>query len=83
MSDKMPRGRTKSVSDAQLLDVAKNVLGPAFTAGEVAAEVEIGKEAARNRLDELVEAGQIAKKSASGMNIYWFQDPAESANGVA
>jgi predicted ArsR family transcriptional regulator len=69
----MPRGRPQKVTDKELLAVAKSLRGPSFTAAEVAAEIDIGAETTRGRLDTLVEEGVLAAKMPSSEKIYWLR----------
>lgn len=76
MRDEMPRGRSRTVSDAELLEAGRQVDGPAWGAAEVASRVDIGKEGVRQRLNALVEADEVCVKQVSGQNIYWLPHPA-------
>jgi len=45
---------------------------PAFTAGEVAAELDVTSEGARHQMDRLVDAGYLDKKKAGHRTVlYW------------
>lgn len=69
----MPRGRPQEVTDEELLKIAKRTQGPCFTVAEVAADVSIGAETVRGRLDDLVEMGVLCVKKPSSEKIYWIQ----------
>jgi hypothetical protein len=81
MTDKMGRGRNQQVSDAQLVNVAKSLPGPAFGPGEVSAGLngEIGPEACRKRLQALAEGGLLGSKKIGNHNIFWFESPASQS----
>lgn len=73
MSDEMsPRGRSTSVDDEELVEVALDISEP-FGKSEVAEMVDLGPERARQRLDDLVDAETLESKKIGGTNVYWIR----------
>jgi len=71
MSD-MPRGRNRKVTDKELIEAARQVTGPSFTAGELAEIVGVHRETARAHLNNLVTSDVLEKKQPGADTIYWF-----------
>jgi len=69
----MGKGRSKEVTDIELIQAGRGVSGPAWTSREVADAVGLERDTVRVRLNNLAAEGVIHKKSASAINIYWVE----------
>jgi len=60
------------VSDTKILTYMRESDDPAFTAGELAEQFEMTTEGVRNRLQQLIESGDVfSKKPGKRTVIYW------------
>jgi len=68
----MARGPDPQIDALSILSIVLASSDPAFTAGEIAAELDVTAEGARHQMDRLVEAGYLAKKKAGHRTVlYW------------
>jgi len=71
----MARGPDPKIDAISILRVVLASPDPAFTAGEVAAELGVTSEGARHQMDRLVDAGYLHKKKAGRRTVlYWPTD---------
>ena len=73
MDDRMPRGRKESVSEEDIVDVARQIDDPAFGNVEVAEKLPIGAERTRAKLNKLVDTDILGCKRIGNANVYWFK----------
>lgn len=71
MSDKMPRGRSKEVTDEEIIEAIRAIDDPCFGPAEVATQLTIGTERTRQRLRELENDDVINRKKIGQRNVYW------------
>lgn len=64
----------ESVTHEGVLDVFDRVEGPVITSADVAEALDCSSDAARKKLTELYEAGQIDRRKTAGRLIYWRLD---------
>lgn len=82
----MPRERgdsgqfVESSSQEDVLRVFEVVEGPVVTSADVADELAVSRETARQKLNALVEDGHIASRKTAGRVIYWRVPPATTPN---
>jgi predicted transcriptional regulator len=75
----MSRG-VRSVDDDELLAVFRESPDPALFVKEVAAEVEYTRQGVKNRLDTLVDDGELVKKKGGKRSaVYWLASAESSA----
>lgn len=71
----MPRGPDPEIDELDILRVFLSSSDPAFTAGEIAAELDVTDEGARHRMNKLVDRGLLEKKKPGQRTvIYWITD---------
>lgn len=63
------------MSDQEILAVFRESQDPVMSSGEVAEQIPISKRGTRNRLDKLVEEGQLQRKQISKPYVYWIPVP--------
>ena len=72
----MPAGRNPDVDDDELLSALASVTDPSespvATPGDVAAEVEIGRDGTRKRLNTLAGEGRIKKRKIGTGSAFWL-----------
>jgi len=78
----MGKGRSKEVTDMELIEAGREVSGPAFTSREVADAVGLERDTVRVRLNNLATDGVIHKKSPSSLNIYWVESASTTPTGI-
>ena len=64
----------ETVSLDAVLDVFEQVAGPIITSGDVAAALDCTTEAARQKLLQLHEDGELGKRKAGRTLVYWRLD---------
>jgi len=75
----MSRERTESKQYAETVtidrvqQVFRTVTGPAVTSADIASELGVTAEAARQKLNEFHNQGMLGKRKTAGRNIYWLQ----------
>lgn len=84
MSQESTPGRKPRVSDEAVLAVFRSASEPVLSTSEVAAELPIQRRATHDRLQSLVDAGELARKQVAKSAIYWLPghtatDPAAEA----
>lgn len=57
-----------------ILAVFDEVPGSVVTSADVADALSCSDETARKKLDALVEAGRVRKRTSAGRNLYWLTD---------
>lgn len=67
----MVRG-VRTVSDNEIISVIDNIEGPAATASEVAAKVDMSKEGIYNRLEQLEQSGELNRKQPQPTTVIWW-----------
>lgn len=70
MTEDMPRSVT--VSDERLLDAGRDAESPVFTAGDVAARVDLGLDGVRARLKSLERDGTVESKNVGARAVVWW-----------
>lgn len=70
MSD-MPQGR-RTVSDDEIVRFMEESPDPAFVTSEIADELEMSTEGARNRLENLRDEGRIHRKKPASRSVIWW-----------
>lgn len=71
----MPGGREPRHSDGEILRFVVHARGPAVSTGEVRDEFGYqSASGARDRLDALVDQGDLATKSVGPARIFWLTD---------
>ena len=77
MEDKPPEARI--VSEEELIEAICVIEEPAFTAPEIAEDLGIGVDSARQHLYELVDEGLLSmKKPGSRTVIFWLSESQQS-----
>jgi hypothetical protein len=76
-SDEYPRAPAQKARDENILGVFEATDDPVLTTSEVAAELPIGKRATLNRLEDLVERGEIESKDVGVGRVWWRVAPPE------
>jgi len=76
-SDEYPRAPAQKARDENILGVFEATDDPVLTTSEVAAELPIGKRATLNRLEDLVERGEIKSKDVGVGRVWWRVAPPE------
>jgi hypothetical protein len=76
-SDEYPRAPAQKARDENILGVFEATDDPVLTTAEVAAELPIGKRATLNRLEDLVERGEIESKDVGVGRVWWRVAPPE------
>lgn len=72
-SDRDGGGRySRAVTDDDILEVLERASAPVLTATEIAAELPIGRSAARKRLVDLHENGRVARKTVGARSVVWW-----------
>lgn len=67
------------VSQEELMEAIHEVEGPAFTAPEIAAGLELSEDSARKRLYSLVDEGTLSmKKPGYRTVVFWLNDRQQS-----
>jgi len=75
----MARGPDPTIDAISILRVVLASPDPAFTAGEVAAELGVTSEGARHQMNRLVDDGYLAKKKAGHRTVlYWPTDAGQT-----
>lgn len=64
---------TPSVSDEDVLTAIDQVPGPVATAAELADVLPIGRRAIRERLLDLTERGEVARKTVGARSVVWWR----------
>lgn len=67
----VPRGK-QTVTDQEILAALQAVEGPAATAGEVAADLELSVNGVRMRLDDLAADGRVNRKKTGHRTVLWW-----------
>lgn len=65
-------GRQPSVTDAEILEVFKQVDDPVLTTSEVAEAVEMGRRGMFDRLQTLEKDGLLKSKKVGGRGAVWW-----------
>jgi hypothetical protein len=82
-SDDYPRAPAQKARDDNILGVFEATDDPVLTTSEVAEDLPIGKRATLNRLEDLVDRGEIASKDVGVGRVWWRVEPPESAETEA
>jgi len=61
----------ETVGAADVLDVFSQVDGPVITSSDVATALECTTEAARQKLQRLVDEGELARRKTGRTVVYW------------
>ncbi|MFB6165188.1 MAG: hypothetical protein ABEJ31_08520 [Haloarculaceae archaeon] len=69
-----PRAPAQKARDDTIVGVFESTSDPVLTTAEVAAELPIGKRATLNRLEDLVERGEIDSKDVGVGRVWWRED---------
>ena len=75
----MSRERTDSGQYAETVTIDRvwrvfgTVSGPVVTSTDIASELGVTTEAARQKLNDLHARGMLGKRKTAGRNIYWLQ----------
>lgn len=65
-------GRKPTVSDSEILDVFREASDPVLTTKEVAEQLDIGQRGTFDRLNKLVESGEIEMKKVGKTGAVWW-----------
>ena len=76
-STEYPRAPAQKARDENILDVFEATEDPVLTTAEVAEELPIGKRATLNRLEDLVDRGEITSKDVGVGRVWWRAEPEE------
>ncbi|WP_136717218.1 hypothetical protein [Halorientalis salina] len=76
-SDEYPRAPAQKARDENIIGVFEATDEPVLTTAEVAEELPIGKRATLNRLEDLVDRGEIDSKDVGVGRVWWRAVPAE------
>lgn len=76
--EEYPRAPAQKARDENILGVFESTVDPVLTTSEVAEELPIGKRATLNRLEDLVERGEIESKDVGVGRVWWRAEPAVS-----
>jgi hypothetical protein len=71
--DDMPRGRSETISNGEIIAVAKSLDGQCFGVSEVAEEIPIGVERTRQRLLNMRDSGELGHKKIGRSNVFWIR----------
>lgn len=72
MAGKGTAGRRPDVSNEEILAVFDRTKDPVVTTAEIAAELPIGKQATLDRLEDIHDEGELARKSVGpGSQVWW------------
>lgn len=74
--EEYPRAPAQKARDENILGVFEATDDPVLTTSEVAEELPIGKRATLNRLEDLVERGEIESKDVGVGRVWWRAEPA-------
>ncbi|WP_336002089.1 hypothetical protein [Halorientalis halophila] len=74
-SEEYPRAPAQKARDENILGVFEATADPVLTTSEVAEELPIGKRATLNRLEDLVDRGELDSKDV-GVGRVWWREPA-------
>jgi len=74
-TDEYPRAPAQKARDENILGVFEATDEPVLTTAEVAEELPIGKRATLNRLEDLVERGEIDSKDVGVGRVWWRATP--------
>lgn len=72
MSKESTSGRRSRVSDEDVLAVFRSASEPVLSTSEVAAELPIKRRATHDRLQSLVDTGELVRKQIAKSAIYWL-----------
>jgi DNA-binding GntR family transcriptional regulator len=70
----MGKGRPREVSDRELIEAGKASTGPAWTTREIAEQLNISTQTARERFRTLAEEGVVNSKREAGVTILWLPE---------
>lgn len=76
----MPRKRDESGQFSreftldEVVELFHEVKGPTLTSSDVADEFDCTPEAARRKLQRLVDQGKVAHRKAGKVNLYWLRE---------
>lgn len=73
--EEYPRAPAQKARDENILGVFEATTDPVLTTSEVAEELPIGKRATLNRLEDLVERGEIESKDVGVGRVWWRAEP--------
>lgn len=73
-TDKMAHGNQR-VSDREIVQVFERADAPYMTAGEVAEELSISRQASHSRLMNLYERGTLERKKTGRTVGWWLNNP--------
>ena len=82
----MSRERTDSGQYAETVTidrirrVFRTVAGPVVTSADIASDLDVAAEVARQKLNELHTEGMLGKRKTAGRNIYWFKPEGDVTN---
>lgn len=76
-TDEYPRAPAQKARDENILGVFEATDEPVLTTSEVAEELPIGKRATLNRLEDLVDRGEIDSKDVGVGRVWWRATPDE------
>jgi predicted transcriptional regulator len=72
--DRCYMGRTKQMSDEQIIELIRDHPDRAVTAGDIASDAEMTTTGLLNRLNELASSGAVHKKRAGANAVVWWVD---------
>jgi len=67
------RGPSRSVSDAEILDVFEAAGDPVLSTAEVTEQVSLSRRSVYNYLNRLEESGDLESKTVGGRATVWWQ----------
>jgi len=82
----MSRERTDSGQYAETVTidrvrrVFRTVAGPVVTSADIASELNVTAEVARQKLNELHAGGMLGKRKTAGRNVYWLEPEGDVTN---
>ncbi|MFB6179142.1 MAG: helix-turn-helix domain-containing protein [Halorientalis sp.] len=68
----MPRGRSKSVSDDEIMAQFAETKAPVTTAAEISDRIGMSRQGAHNRLQNLHEDGRLCKQKLGKRLVVWW-----------
>lgn len=67
------RGPSRSVSDAEILDLFETTDDPVLSTAEVTEQVSLSRRSVYNYLDRLEESGELESKTVGGRATVWWR----------
>jgi len=68
----MSRGRSKTMSDEEIIETIRSHPDEVVTAPEVAEEIDMTPAGVLKRLDQLAEEGVVTKKKVGSRAVVWW-----------